>query len=197
MANTHATVEIPGNSTLRPFARSGAEGRCVLCRKLVTAHVGKKGQWVGCSGAAATEALSKAPFMLIPVAEPGIETAFSALALILKGLVDPNAKIPVVTHTAPNHGVKHLLGNGKVGKDATLHRRLRVGAYVYEAKDGRRKLPEDVSQGRQDAYSALKTSAKPLTVREVAEKADHPKETTQQFLAWLVKHKFAVRASVQ
>lgn len=45
---SHKTPYIPKRSALRPHVRKGLEGACQLCKELVTAHVNRKGEWLGC-----------------------------------------------------------------------------------------------------------------------------------------------------
>jgi hypothetical protein len=56
-------VTVPERSVLRPMVRKGREGTCQVCRAPVSAHVDKRGQWLGCQS---QKVANGATLILIP-----------------------------------------------------------------------------------------------------------------------------------
>jgi hypothetical protein len=71
------------------------------------------------------------------------------------------------------------------------------GTYVYRVRANAAREPKiELTSARLDAYRALwrvRNKAHGLTVREVALACNHPKETTQQLVKWLVENGLAIR----
>jgi hypothetical protein len=138
----------------------------LACGDSIRTHYGHRSTWLGCQAKGLQE---NTTFILVPA----------------RRRVDARIVKTVVKAMEEVKGQQVIRVRAKRTAPTT--------PYVYTVKDRRKKVDDQLTGAKLDAFTVLKRNRRPLDVRTVAEKSEHPKETTQQLLKFLVDHGYATR----
>lgn len=154
-------LHIPTGSSLAPFVRRGKEGTCLSCGQPISAHFGRRNQWLGCKGDQVPKA---ATFVLVPVsvAAPVSQAADRAIV------------------------ARKATWGGKRAEQRAVAAATPQQRFLYEASD-RRVVLKGASPAMQDAYNALVKAKKPVDAVKAAKLAKRPTEANRRCLNQLTE----------